>query len=170
MPPSPRPKRQPRKRGTETYFDKLSRIRKKASDLSERHGKQAGYRSGLEYKCATWLLDQGIEFNFEGLKLPYMTEPTQHVYTPDFPLTKFLSSGKMLVLETKGRFMPDDMRKHLLIKKQHPMIDVRLVFQNSKGWHRAAKTKSYAKWCDENGIKYCDYRDLATVLPKWLEE
>ena len=43
-------------------------------------------------------------------------------YTPDF----LLPNG--IIIETKGRFTPEDRRKHLLIKKQHPDLDIRFVF------------------------------------------
>ena len=47
-------------------------------------------------------------------------------YTPDF----VLPNG--IILETKGQFISDDRRKHKLIKQQHPDLDIRFVFTNSK--------------------------------------
>ena len=36
-----------------------------------------------------------------------------------------------IIIETKGRFTAADRRKHLLVRKQHPHLDIRFVFENS---------------------------------------
>lgn len=49
----------------------------------------------------------------------------QNLY-PDFVLTN------NIIIETKGLFTSPDRRKHVWIKKQHPELDIRFVFTNSK--------------------------------------
>lgn len=151
-----------------SWNDKLSRLRKKASKLAERHGLTEGYRSGLELKLALEMREQGIEFQFETLKIKWTPLPIEHTYNPDFIITT--NAGKTLIVESKGRFMPDDMQKHLAIKQQRPDIEVLFVFQNAQKWHRAAKTRSYAKWCEENGFRYCNFRDFSQVIKEWINE
>ena len=47
-------------------------------------------------------------------------------YTPDFELPNGI------IIESKGRFVAADRKKHLLVQKQHPELDIRFVFSNSK--------------------------------------
>ena len=80
----------------------------------------AKYRSRLEERLARWLEVNGQPFEYETLKLDYTIKA---VYTPDF----ILPNG--VILEAKGYFKPEDRRKMLAVKKQHPDLDIRLVFQ-----------------------------------------
>jgi len=81
-------------------------------------------------------------------------------YTPDF----LLPNG--IIIETKGRFTPADRMKHLAIQKQHPNLDIRFVFSNSKSKLRKGAKTTYADWCDKNGFLYAD----KDVPQEWLDE
>ena len=97
----------------------------------------------------------GVEFEYESTKIEYMKMAT---YTPDF----ILPNG--IIVETKGLWMPEDRTKHLLIREQHPELDVRLCFQNASVKIRKGSKTSYGAWCEKKGIKYCD-----KIIPKsWL--
>lgn len=119
-----------------------------------------GYRSGLEERVADQLERAGLPAEYEQHALRYTKPAKEHRYIPDFVLP-----GN-IVIETKGRFLTDDRQKHKLIKAQHPELDIRFVFSNSK--QRISKTSSttYAKWCEDNGFKYAD----KTVPKEWIEE
>lgn len=118
-----------------------------------------GFRSGLEEGIAAQLRANGIEPNYEGLKLPYRVEKNCN-YTPDFPITK------TIIIETKGRFLTSDRMKMLLIKKQYPQLDIRFVFSNSNARISKVSKTTYAKWCEKNGFKYAD-----KVIPsEWIDE
>lgn len=70
-----------------------------------------------------------------------------------------------LVIETKGRFVTADRQKHLLIKEQHPLIEVRFVFQNSRQKISKKSKTTYADWCGKHGFVFAD-----KVVPNgWLE-
>lgn len=97
---------------------------------------------------------------FESIKLPYVQPATNHKYTPDFPVTP------TLIIETKGRFLPDDRAKHLLLKAQHPDIEVRFVFSRSASPIYKGSPTTYAMWCEKHGFKYADKR----IPAAWLEE
>ena len=56
-----------------------------------------------------------------------------------------LSNG--IIIETKGSFTAADRRKHLAIKKQHPKLDIRFVFENSKRKLSKGAKSSYGEWC-----------------------
>lgn len=121
--------------------------------------KRLGYRSGLEDKIAKQLEEAGIKVEYETTKIKYVKPSTNHTYTPDF----VLPNG--IIVETKGRFVAADMKKHLLIKQQHPDLDIRFVFQRSQNTIRKGSKTTYADWADKNGFKYADKE----IPDKWLK-
>jgi hypothetical protein len=71
-----------------------------------------------------------------------------------------------VILEAKGVWTVEDRTKHLLIREQHPELDVRLVFQNANNKIRKGSKTTYAAWCDKKGIKWCN-----KVIPKsWFQQ
>lgn len=124
--------------------------KRRPSRISDR-GLAAGYRSGLEEVNAAHLRSHGIEPKFETIKIPYSQPEKKRTYTPDFPE---LPSG--IIIETKGRFTTEDRQKHLWIKSQHPHLDIRFVFSNSKTRIRKGSPTSYADWCNKHGFLYAD--------------
>ena len=65
-----------------------------------------GYRSGLEESLDTTLKQKGIDGQYEQHKIEYVKPATQHTYTPDFKLPNGI------YIETKGRFVLADRKKH----------------------------------------------------------
>lgn len=112
-----------------------------------------GVRSGLEADVASALTLAGVEYEYEKLKLKYIVPASTHTYTPDFRLRQ---NG--LIVETKGRFTAADRKKMLLVKQQHPDLDIRFVFTNSKTKIAKGSKTSYADWCEKHGFKYADKR------------
>ena len=109
-----------------------------------------GYRSGFEHKVADQLSENKINFEYEKTTINYIKPETHHTYTIDFTLPNGI------LVETKGRWVIEDRKKHLLIKKQHPELDIRLVFQNAKTKIRKGSKTTYADWCDKNGIIWAE--------------
>lgn len=120
----------------------------------------AGYRSGLEEKVGAQLHENGVEAEYEPFKIPYTVPVTKHAYTPDY----VLPNG--IVIETKGRFVIEDRKKHLLLKEQYPNLDIRFVFQNAKAKIRKGSPTSYADWCTKNGFSYSS----KAIPQEWLNE
>jgi hypothetical protein len=119
-----------------------------------------GWRSGLEEKVANALTEAGIPFTYEKTKVKYIKPASEHQYTPDF----VLDNG--IIIETKGLFTSVDRQKHMLVKRQHPHLDIRFVFSNSKARISKASRTTYADWCNKNGYKYAD-----KMIPEdWLKE
>jgi len=118
-----------------------------------------GYRSGLEIKVKDYLVEHTVPIKYEALKIEW-EDLMYRTYTPDF----VLPNG--IIIETKGRFTSDDRRKHKLIKKQHPKLDIRFVFESSRRkLSKGAKT-TYSLWCERNKFMYAD-----RVVPlEWLKE
>ena len=84
-----------------------------------------GYRSGLEFKISMALDTIKYKYEYESIKIEW-EDLTYRTYTPDF----ILNNG--IIIETKGRFLSADRKKHIAIKKQHPDLDIRFVFTNSR--------------------------------------
>jgi Phage endonuclease I len=118
-----------------------------------------GYRSGLEEDIDKGLQQKNIDGEYEKHKIKYTKPATEHVYTPDFKLPNGI------YVETKGRFVTEDRKKHVLIKSQHPELDIRFVFQNSKNKIRKGSKTTYADWCEKHGFIYAD----KTIPNSWLE-
>tara|TARA_R110000796_G_scaffold18303_7_gene55485 strand:+ start:529 stop:930 length:402 start_codon:yes stop_codon:yes gene_type:complete len=122
-------------------------------------GLKHGYRSGLEDRISDQLKSLSVPFKYEKFKIKYEVHETR-TYTPDFELPNGV------IVESKGRFVPDDRKKHLLVKKQHPELDIRFVFSNSKAKIRKGSKTSYGDWCDKNGYIYAD----KLIPEEWIRE
>jgi hypothetical protein len=103
------------------------------------------YRSRLEERLARWLELNGHQFEYESMKLSYTWEA---VYTPDF----VLPNG--VIIEAKGWFKPEDRRKMLCVKKAHPHLDIRLVFQQPHNTLSKESKTTYAAWAEKNGFPW----------------
>jgi len=106
-----------------------------------------GYRSGLEHKISMALDTIKYKYEYESIKIEW-EDLAYRTYTLDF----ILKNG--IIIETKGRFLTGDRRKHLAIKKQHPKLDIRFVFTNSKAKLSKGAKSSYAEWCIRYGFRY----------------
>ena len=118
-----------------------------------------GYRSGLEHKISMALDTIKYEYEYESIKIEW-EDLAYRTYTPDF----ILNNG--IIIETKGRFLTIDRRKHLCIQKQHPKLDIRFVFTNSRSKLSKGAKSTYAEWCIKNNFRYYD-----RIIPEdWLKE
>lgn len=108
----------------------------------------AGYRSGLEDQVSRNLNAKGVAFSYESHVVRYVKPARNARYTPDF----ILFNG--IIVETKGRFVTADRQKHLLIKDQHPDLEIRFVFSNPNTRISKQSPTTYAMWCDKHGFKY----------------
>jgi len=134
-----------------------------SNSRSNQHGIKNGYRSGLEDKIAKQIQDAGIELQYETDKVNYLVPERSAKYTPDFKLPK---QGGFFYVETKGIWNVADRQKHLLIKKQHPDIDIRFVFSNCRSkLYKGSKT-TYAAYCEKHNFVYAH----KTIPEEWLHE
>lgn len=123
-------------------------------------GLKYGFRSGLEESIAADLTSKGVGFVYEELKVPFTKPPKPCKYTPDFEL----ENG--IIVESKGRFLTEDRQKQLLVKQQHPDLDIRFVFSNSKARISKRSQTTYADWCRKGGFQFAD----KTIPEAWLKE
>lgn len=124
-----------------------------------------GFRSGLEEKAAAQLLAAGIDPAYETFVVPYIIPERGARYTADFRLPNGI------IVETKGRFVTEDRKKHKLIKLQHPTLDIRIVFMRPQSTISKTSKTTYAKWCDDHGIRWAKAHSRDNPIPpEWLEE
>lgn len=133
---------------------------KKAWAAAQKHG----YRSSLEVKIQKFLTEKGISFKYEAEKIQWEDRRFRK-YTPDF----ILPNG--IIIEAKGLFTPEDRRKHKEINKQHPNLEIRFVFENSKRKISKVSKTTYADWCDSLGIVHADKEmpvEWASEAGEWI--
>jgi len=131
-------------------------MRKKKRQRSQRTF-NSKYRSGFEATLANQLQRSGVSFQYESIRLEYIKTAT---YTPDF----ILPNG--IIIEAKGVWTVEDRTKHLLVREQHPHLDIRLVFMNASNKIRKGSDTTYAKWCEKKNILYANKQ-----IPKsWLSQ
>lgn len=129
-------------------------------------------RSGLEVKVKEDLEKKGILYEYENLKLSYTKDTCKNcgatvksgIYTPDFIIPR--TSGKRLVVESKGRFTSVDRTKMQRVKRDNPTEDIRLLFQRDQ-FIRAGSSTRYSDWAVKNGFLYA----IGETVPKeWLKD
>jgi hypothetical protein len=119
-----------------------------------------GFKSGLEENISKQIEGKGIEVQYESEKVAYTIPASEHTYNPDFKLPNGIR------VETKGRFVIADRKKHLLVKEQNPNLDIRFVFSNSKNKINKKSKTTYGDWCDKHGFKYADKE----IPDSWFSE
>lgn len=135
---------------------------KKQQYSSKRAALKHGYRSGLENKIAEQIAEQGIAVVYENKQhvIAYVQPEQQRKYTPDF----MLPNG--IIIETKGRLVDADRKKHVLIKQQHPDKDIRFVFQSANNKIRKGSKTTYADWAEKHGFLWAE----KNIPNSWFQE
>ncbi len=105
-------------------------------------------RNKFETKIYQQLKKAKVEFKYESEKIPYVLN-----YIPDFIVHTV--KGKVYI-ECKGYLRPEHKTKMAAVKRQHPEIDLRILFY--------APNKKNIKWAEKNGIKYA----ISLIPKEWL--
>lgn len=117
------------------------------------------YKSKFETSFAALLKSLKIPFVYEALKLKYKVPVKNRTYTPDFQIGN-------TYIETKGYFDAEDRAKLLLVKEQHPELDIRLVFMNANTKIHKKSTTTYGDWATKHGFKWSH----KTLPEEWIKE
>lgn len=118
-----------------------------------------GFRSGLEDQVSNQLKGLGVRVQYEPGPVPYQVRESRK-YTPDF----VLPNG--IVVETKGRFVTADRKKHLLIQAQYPGLEVRFVFSNPNARISKQSKTTYADWCRHKSFQFAK----GMIPLSWIHE
>lgn len=130
------------------------------------------FRSKLEKDIAAQLKRAKTPYYYELGKVSYKVPSVVRTYIPDFIIST--KTGKEIIIEGKGLWVYDDRYKHLLIRQQHPELDIRFVFSNSKTKIRKGSKTTYADICNGRGrglFKDIKWKYSDKKIPNsWLEE
>lgn len=126
----------------------------------EQVGAKYGFRSGLEEVVARQIETKCGAVEYESTKIHYAVPSREASYTPDF----ILPNG--IIIETKGHFIIADRKKHVLIKLQHPHLDIRFVFSNPQARISKKSKTTYGAWCDKQGFLYAK----GSIPDEWFAE
>ena len=120
-------------------------------------------RSKLEYKFEDILKEYKIEYGYEITKIPYTIPESKHNYVVDWTLLNGL------LVETKG-WLEDhkERQKYILLKQQHPDLDLRFVFANPQKLCGGTKMM-HSQWAEKNGFRWCSINDTEQIL-SWIKE
>ena len=120
-------------------------------------------RSKLEQQFEAMLKEFDVQYDYEITKVPYIVPESNHTYTVDWTILKGL------LIETKG-YLADstERKKYVLIKEQHPELDLRFVFGDPNKKCGGMKT-THAQWADKHGFKWCSIKDTEQIR-QWITE
>lgn len=118
-------------------------------------------RSKLEERFESILKEFDVPYEYEVTKIDYIIPESSHTYTVDWTVL----NGKLI--ETKG-YLSDhsERRKYVLLKEQHPDLDLRFVFDNPNKLCGGTKM-SHAKWAEKYGFQYCSIKDTEQIK-QWI--
>lgn len=137
------------------------------------------FRSGLEKKVAEQLEAGGVAYRHEGKWVRYIVPEREAKYLPDFDFEEDYPKCPIIV-EAKGRFGGGNPRfkqpatdgakerqKLILLKEQHPELDIRIVFQRASTPIYPGSKTTYGKWATDHGFLWSD---KGTVPPEWIND
>ena len=111
------------------------------------------FKSKLEEEFNNFLEASGIKFAYENFTISYLKPARASRYTPDFSCPD-INNNYSIIFETKGHFITADRQKHLFIKQQYPLMDIRFVFSNSKN-RIGKKSQTTYKRTQTQSKKHC---------------
>jgi predicted nuclease of restriction endonuclease-like RecB superfamily len=108
-------------------------------------------KNKFETRVAKQLKRSKCGFKYESRRIPYIL--ARH-YIPDFEVQ---TPTGILYIECKGYLRPEHKAKMVAVKKQHPEMDIRIVFY--------AQKKAYIRWAEKNGFKW----SVEKIPTDWLK-
>lgn len=113
------------------------------------------FRSKYEAKVAELLTSLGLEWKYEPCSFTY--QPPVAKYTPDF-WVKY-PDGTEEYLEVKGYFDPRARVKMLLVKEQHPELNLALHFMRENVKLSKQSKLTYKDWAEKYDFRIRSFRD-----------
>lgn len=128
---------------------------RKTKALAKSWAIQVGRRSMGEVKFEHIYLEgkNVVSHDYEADCLKYRVEETKK-YTPDW--TVVVSKGHTMYIEYKGVLDQATRKKMLLVKTQHPNLDIRIVFQRGKNKIYKGSKTTYMEWAAKHGFIAAD--------------
>jgi hypothetical protein len=102
-----------------------------------------------------------------GYQITYEQEALEYVlvkrYVPDFILE--FPSGRKRYIESKGYLRPDDMKKMIAVRDQHPDLDIKIYFAKDNKLNRKAKMR-YSDWAIKHGFDFA----VGYIPEEWMRD
>jgi predicted nuclease of restriction endonuclease-like RecB superfamily len=98
-----------------------------------------------------------IEYESEELEYKIV-----RVYIPDFVLE--FKDGRKIYIEAKGWLRPDDRDKLIAVKRDHPELDIRIIFQADNKLNKRARMR-YSDWAAKHGFPFA----VGEIPKEWFE-
>lgn len=108
-------------------------------------------RNKFEQRIYAQIKRSKLPFKYETEKIPYVL--ARH-YIPDFIITT--PTGKVYV-ECKGYLRPEHKAKMVAVKRQHPELDIRILFYSKK--------EAYIRWAERCGFRWA----IDKIPADWLK-
>lgn len=125
------------------------------------------YRNKFEEKIGESLTNLGVNFGYETERLRYTIEAQ---YVPDFIL--LTKGGRKIYVETKGNgrsFDGPSRRKLIAVKREHPELDIRIVFYSDGKCGPKRKDGTFMRqsdWAAKHGFQYA----IREIPGDWIAE
>lgn len=161
---SPRSKTSPKlPRGVLMPRKRKSRLKSRRK-RNEAKKKTYTYRSGLEDTVMGYLTELGVDFEYEGEKIPFIQPSKNRTYLVDAKILK--KDGAYMYIEVKGKLDIDSRYKYELIRGQYPDMDLRFAFGQPQNKIYKGSPTTYAMWADKFNFPWC-----GKVIPQdWINE
>lgn len=140
---------------------------------------EPAYRSGLEKKVAEQLEQAGVAFAHEAKWVRYVVPQRDAKYLPDFVFDEG-DTVCPIIIEAKGRFgggnpkfrqpatdSAKERQKLILLREQHPELDIRIVFQRAATPIYPKSPTSHGKWATDHQFKWSD---KGIVPQQWIDD
>jgi hypothetical protein len=120
------------------------------------------YRNGLEKRVGEQLSSAGVSFQYEARTVSISVPQRKATYLPDF------WAGN-IIIESKGYFYngAKDRQKLILVKEQHPELDIRILFSDANKKIYKGSPTTYGKWATDHGFAWAD---KGIVPASWIKE
>lgn len=146
----------------------MTMFHSKSRDFWKNGTKERQFDSKFEGKVCENLEASGAPFKLtnKDRSMAYKYQRPVSYYHPDFTILKE-DGNTAFIIEAKGRFMPEDRSKLLLVKQQNPEVDIRLLFYRPTEKINKGSGTTYSSWCEKHGFKWAKGPD---VPKEWIEE
>lgn len=134
-------------------------------------------RSTFEDTIDAQLAASGVDYSYESITIPWTRKVTSGRclscgnsevgqlcdYTPDF---KVAGAKGEFFIEAKGYLDGPNRTKLRAIRKQHPDLDIRLVFQRDNRIPGTKEKTRYSAWAAKYGFKFA----IGKIPEAWIKE
>lgn len=108
-------------------------------------------KNKFEKKLDRQLKKAKVKYDYESIRVPYIL--AGH-YIPDWIVH---TPTGIIYIEAKGYLRPEHKRKMAAVKKQHPELDIRMIFYSHK--------EKDIRWAEKIGFRYA----IQDIPKEWLE-